>query len=108
MSATSECSFCLHPEAFLQIVTGYKSYRDNGSFTWQHNSVLQYVTQFLKAVQGIKLFSDLPGYLSPSVILGVDFKADLILLLPSFYVLELTIGCESNRSSNSIRKEQNY
>ena len=110
ISPTSECSFCLHPETLLPIVAGCKSYLDHGRFTWRHDSILQYITQFFKAAQGIKLFSDLPGYLSLSIISADDVRPDLILLLPSnsLYVSELTIGYESNFSPNSIGKEQRY
>jgi len=61
-------------------------------------------------VPDIKIFSDLPDYLSPSIITGDTFRPDLLLILPSncFYVLELTVGYESNLYSNSIRKEKKY
>ena len=58
----------------------------------------------------IKIFCDLPDYLSPSIITGDTFRPDLLLILPSnrLYVLELTVGYESNLYSNSIRKEKKY
>ena len=66
----SECSFCLNTESLLHIVAGCKTYLDQGRFTWRHDSVLHFIVQSFKAVQGITLFSDLPGYLSPSIITG--------------------------------------
>ena len=103
--STSECSFYLNPESLLRIVAGCKTYLDQGRFTWCHDSVLHF-----KAVQGIKLFSDLPCYLSPSIITGDTFRPDLLLLLPlnCLYVLELTVGYESNLYSNAIRKEKKH
>ena len=58
----------------------------------------------------IKIFSDLPDYLSPTIIIGDRFRPNLLLILPSncLYVLELTVGYESNLYSNSIRKEKKY
>ena len=55
-------------------------------------------------------FSDLPGYLSPSILTGDTFRPDLLLLLPlnCLYVLELTVGYEPNFYSNAIRKEKKY
>ena len=73
-------------------------------------TVLHFIAQSFKAVQGIKLFSDLPGYLSPCIITGDIFGPDLLLRLPfnCLYVLELAVGFESNLYSNAIRKEKKY
>ena len=110
ISSTSECSFCLNPESLLHIVAGCKAYLDQGRFTWRHDSVLHFIAQSFRAVPDIKIFSDLPDYLSPSIITGDTFRPDLLLILPSncLYVLELTVGYESNLYSNSIRKEKKY
>ena len=107
ISSTTECSFCLNPESLLHIVAGCKTYLDQGYFTWRHDSVLHFIAQSFRAVRGIKLFLDLPGYLSPSIISRDTLRTDLLLILPSncLYVLELTVDYESNLSSNSIRKE---
>ena len=69
-----------------------------------------FITQSFKAVHDIKLYSDLPGYLSPSIISGDNFRPDLLLILLShcLYVLELTISYESNLYANSVRKEKKY
>ena len=61
MTSTSECSFCLNPESLLYIVAACKTYLDQGRFTWRHDSVLHFIAQSFKAVQDIKLFSDIPG-----------------------------------------------
>ena len=60
-------------------------------------------------MQGIKLFSDLPGNLSPTIISGDSFKLDPV-ILPShcLYVLQLIIGYKSNLDANLIRKEKKY
>ena len=110
ISLTSECSFSLNPESLLHIVAGCKTYLDQSRFTWHHGSFLHFIAQSFRAVQGIKLISDLPGYLSPSIISGDTFRPVLLLIFPSncLYVLELTVGYESNLSSNSIRKEKKY
>ena len=110
ISSTSERSFCLNAEILLSTVTGCKTYLDQGCFTWRQDSVLQFNAQSLRAKHGIKLFSDLIGYLSPSIITGDTFRPDLLLILPSncLYILELTVGYESNLYSISIRKEKKY
>ena len=109
ISSSSDCSFCLSPETLLHIVAGCKSYLDQGRFTWRHDSVLKFIANSLTAVNG-KLYSDLPEYLNPSIIIGDKFRPDLLFILPSnhLYILELTIGYESNLSSNSLRKKTKY
>ena len=60
--------------------------------------------------QALKYFLIFQDYLSPSIITKDTFKPDLLLVLPSncLYVLELTVGYESNLYSSSIRKEKKY
>ena len=101
-SSKSECFFCINPESLLQIVAGGKAYLDQGRFKWCHDSVLHFIAQSFRAVQDIKIFSDLPGYLSPSIITGDIFRYDHLLILPSnyLYVLEQTVSYESNLYSN--------
>ena len=55
-----------------------------------------------------KTLSDLTGYLSPSLITGDTLRHDLLVILPSncLYILELTVGYDSNLYCNSIRKEK--
>ena len=109
ISSSSDCSFCLSPETLLHIVGGCKSHRDQGRFTWRHDSVLKFIAKSLTAVNG-KLYSDLPEYLNPSIITGDKFRPELLFILPSnhLFILELTIGYESNLSSNSLRKKAKY
>ena len=110
ISSTSECYFCLLPEILLHIVAGCKSYLDQGCYTWRHDSVLIHIAKSFKALQDIELFSDLPGYLSPSITSGDNLRPDFLLISPSncLFILELTVGYEANLASYSIRKEEKY
>ena len=109
ISSSSDCSFCLSPETLLHIVACSKSYLDQGRFTWRNDSVLKFIARSLTAVHG-KLYSDLTKCLNPSIITGDKFRPDLLFILPSnhLYILELTIGYESNLSSNLLRKKTKY
>ena len=95
ISSSSDYYFCLSPETLLHIIAGCKSYLDQGRVTWRHDS---------------KLYSDLPEYLNSSINTGDKFRPDLLFILPSnhLYILELTIGYESNLSSNLLRKKTKY
>ena len=57
-----------------------------------------------------KVYADLPGYNSPSIITGDEYRPDMLLLTSenTLYVAELTVGHESNLENNSIRKKQKY
>ena len=50
------------------------------------------------------------GYSSPSIITGDTFRPDLLFLIHSkcLYVLELTVGFESNLCKNARRKREKY
>ena len=110
ISATSECSFCLEPESLLHVVAGYKTYLNQGRFTWRHESALNFIASVLKSGDHSNLYADLPGYVSPSVLTGDELRPDLLITLEKkcIYVLELTIGFESNLLTNVTRKRQKY
>ena len=110
ISSTSECSFCLAPESLLHVVVGYKTYLSEGRFTWRHDSVLSLIATAIKSCQYSELYVDLPGYISPSVLTGDELRPDLLITLQTncLYILELTIGYESNLLNNTTRKRQKY
>ena len=110
ISSTSECSFCLEPESLLHVVAGCKSYLNQGRFTWRHDSVLSIIASTLKSVQNSDLYVDLPGYLSPSVITGDELRPDLLITLENkiIYIIELTVGYETNLLNNATRKRHKY
>ncbi|CAB4026283.1 Hypothetical predicted protein, partial [Paramuricea clavata] len=110
ISPTSECSFCLNPESLLHVVAGCKTYLNEGRFTWRHDSMLNFIASILKSVNHCNLYADLPGYISPSVITGDELRPDLLITLENkcIYILELTVGFESNLLTNATRKRQKY
>jgi hypothetical protein len=56
----------------------------------------------LQTVSGSCLYVDLPGYKSPSIITGDCYRPDLLLSTSSgcLYIVELTVGYESNLKKN--------
>ena len=108
LSPTSDCRNCLQRETLLHVVAGCKSYLDR--FTWRHDSVLNFLAKTLLSVKDAKVYADLPGYNSPSIITDDEYRPDMLLLTTenTLYVAELTVGHESNLENNSIRKKQKY
>ena len=105
---TSDCSRCLQPETLLHVVARWNSYLDR--FTWRHDSVLNFLAHTLLSVSDAKLFADLPGFNSPSIITGDEYRPDMLLITSdnSLYVAELTFGHESNLRNNANRKNKKY
>ena len=110
LSSTSDCSFCLSPETLLHVVAGCKTYLDEGRFTWRHDSVLNFLASILTKVQNSRLLVDLPGFINPSVLSGDSLRPDILLVIENkcLYILELTVGYESNLQINTNRKRQKY
>ena len=56
------------------------------------------------------LYADVNGFLNPSIISGENYRPDLLFLIQSkcLYVVELTVGFESNRNNNAVRKIEKY
>ena len=106
--SNSDCSFCLKPETLLHVVAGCQSYLPR--FTWRHDSVLNFIAKTLQPVSNSNLFVDLPGYKSPSIISSDTFRPDLLLSISSdyLYILELSVGYESNLQANVVRKRVRY
>ena len=109
-SSSSACSFCHQSESFQHIVSSCKSYLEDGRYTLRHNSVLLHISRTLSSLQDSSLYTDLPSFPSPSLITGDSLRPDLVLVLNSttVYLLELTVGFESNIKINSERKSDTY
>ena len=107
---SSECSFCHLPETLLHVVAGCKSYLEEGRYTWRHNSALQILANYFRASPGASLYVDLPCFHSPSIITGDNFRPDLVFVSPDnkIYILELTVGFETNLEVNAERKRAKY
>ena len=90
------------------MVAGCQSYLER--FTWRHNSILNFLAKTLQSTTVAQLYADLPGFKCPSIITGDTFRPDLLLLTPnkSLYVVELTVGFETNLHNNVDRKNAKY
>ena len=70
LSSLADYSFCFSPETLMHVISGCKKYLNEGRFTWRHDSVLNFIAPSLTCVKGSKLYVDLPGFITPSVITG--------------------------------------
>ena len=109
LSSSPDCSFCLGSETLLHVVAGCQSYL--ARFTWRHNSVLNFLVETLSPLQEYRIFADLPGFNNPSIVTGESYRPDLLLESRNksiLYIIELTVGFESNLESNAHRKKTKY
>ena len=108
ISSSPECSFCLHPETLLHVVAGCSSYLDR--FTWRQESILNFIANNLPSDHIQKIFAGLPSFSNPSIITGDNYRPDLLVLTKdnNMYVLELTVGYETNFRNNINRKHSKY
>ena len=110
LSQSSNCSFCIQSETLQNVVSSCKSYLDKGRYTWRHNSVLLFLASTFSSLKQCTVYADLPSILSPCLITGDSFRPDLLLLIDAkiLYILELTVGFETNIQNNSDRKAAKY
>ena len=108
LSSSTECSFCLNPESLLHVVVGCNSYLNR--FSWRHDSVLNFIANFLRPMIFNNLYVDIPGFLNPSIVTGDKYRPDLLLTTKDncLYILELTVGYETNLRNNIKRKQEKY
>ena len=78
----------------------------------RYNSILNFFAQTLQSINGYDLFADLPEFRTPSIITGDRFRPDLLLTSSNnsllYYVVEFTVGYESNLESNIREKKIKY
>ena len=109
ISQSSACSFCLRTETLQHVVSSCTTYLEESRYTWRHDSVLLYLAKALTSLSKCSLYADLPSCLSPSIITRDSLRPDLVLVTDtSLYILELTVGFESNLQINSDRKKAKY
>ena len=81
---------------------------------WMRADTLRDITLFSFFLQThsrqCTVYADLPFFLSPCFITGESYRPDLLLLTDKniLYILELTVGFETNIQNNSDRKAIKY
>ena len=80
------------------------------SYTWRHNSALHFVASTLQCVRNYSLYVDLPGLFSRCIITGDQLPSDVLLSVgkTTLYMIEWTVGFETNLNRNADRKYENY
>ena len=106
LSPTSDCSFCFQSESLLHNVAGCQTYLTQGRFTWRHDSILHFIARTFQSLPNSTLYADILGFVSPSVITGPDLF--LHFQNKCLYIIDLTVGLESNLAKTANRKKLKY
>ena len=79
-------------------------------YTWRHYSILDFIANTLKTVNNCEIFADLNGFKNPTIVTGDAYRPDLLLKTTDkcLYIVELTVGFESNLKNNVDRKKAKY
>ena len=107
INVSASCTFCREVQTTKHIVAGCASCLNR--YTWRHNSVLLNLAHFLQPIVK-KLYCDIPSLLSPEIVTGTAVRPDLLVVdrMNNLYVIELTVGHESNTVANATRKAKKY
>ena len=71
--------------------------------------MLNFLASSLQCLNHCTFYVDLPQYLSPSLITGDDLRPDMLILTSNtLYVVELSVGFETNLNNNASRKFEKY
>ena len=107
-SLTSSCNFCRQIQTTKHVLSGCTPCLER--YTWRHNSILLNIAKILKPLVKT-IYVDLPGrFLCPDSITGASHRPDMILIDSEnkMYLVELTVGHESNVDRNIKRKADKY
>ena len=107
LAETKLFPLCNNIQSLLHVVVGCAV--SLGRYTWRHDSVLSYIATFLKRFAR-ELYVDVTNFSSPSIITGEEMQPDLLIIpdRSKMFVVELTIGFESNNAKNEVHKRNKY
>jgi len=108
-STSPNCPNCNHLQSLGHVVSGCLVSLNQKRYNWRHDSFLSNLSSIIPRNSSISFFCDIPGFTSPSLITGERYRPDMIIKKGNIlWVLELTIGFETNILKNTQRKRDHY
>ena len=107
---SGKCDICDGNQTLGHVVGGCITSLNEKRYNWSHDSILSVISNFVNSARNIDFYCDIEGYINPSVITGTKNRPDTILILneSTIFVLELTVGFETNIEINIKQKRVNY
>ena len=103
------CLFCNNPQTLGHVVASCVTSLNEKRYNFRHDSVLLNIVRCIQDIQRLNIYADIAGFKNPTLISGEDDRPDIIIHDSNqLYVLELTVGYETNMSKNSNRKQTRY
>ena len=82
---------------------------DEKRYNWRHDSILLSLASMVPRNVSTRVYADIPGFTSPSVVTGEEQRPDIVINMNnSLWIIELTVGFETNVRKNYERKLKNY
>ena len=108
---SSKCLFCGENQTLQHVVSACKVSLNGGRWNWRHDSILINIARMLGKIKDLKVYCDIADseFQTPSVITGDAERPDIVVVKErSCYLIELTVGFETNITKNSERKRMKY
>ena len=74
------CSACNKPQTLGHVVAGCSVHLSEKRYNYRHDSVLLNIVKSIKSSEVRRIYADLEGYISPSIISGEDKRPDIIIV----------------------------
>ena len=109
MSPSALCVACNKPQTLGHVIGGCQIHLNEKRYNYRHDSILLNIVKSISQSDKRRLYADVKGYVSPSTITGEDYRPDIIIVDDKvLYVLELTVGFETNMGLNAMYKQRRY
>ena len=108
---SAKCLFCDENQTLQHVVSTCKSSLHDGRWNWRHDSILINIARMISKIQDVNVYCDVTDseFQTPSVITGDEERPDIVFVnARKCYILELTVGFETNIQKNSERKKKKY
>ena len=109
LSNNSACTLCTNTQTLGHVIGGCSVALEERRYNWRHDSILLVTANCLSKIKELSIYCDIELFPSPSIITGEDKRPDIVIRKgKSLYILELTVGFETNIEKNSNRKNDSY
>ena len=109
ISNNSACPLCTNTQTLGHVVGGCTVALNQKRYNWRHDSILLAIANIMSKISDLSVYCDVEPFRNPSVITGEDKRPDVVLQKgDSLFILELTVGYETNIEKNSTRKNESY
>ena len=108
--ASPRCQSSNNPQTLGHVMGSCNVHLNEGRYNYRHNSVLLNLVKSITETEGIVIYADLEGYKNPGIVTGDEYRPDLVVIKDTkeVFLVELTVGFETNIEKNSENKANRY